>query len=201
MKAGDHAAGSHRGKPRWVPGPPRPLRRARLPLVGARGPRPTGGGPSRGARGALRPLALFLFLAFSAHAVVDPREMLPDPAQEARAREIGRGLRCLVCQNQSIDDSNADLARDLRRIVRERIAAGDTDGQVVQFITDRYGDYVLLRPPLNAATIGLWIAPALILLAGGAVAITYLRRRRTAPADTPPLSAEERARLKQLTAE
>jgi cytochrome c-type biogenesis protein CcmH len=117
------------------------------------------------------------------------------------AREIGRGLRCLVCQNQSIDDSNADLARDLRRIVRERIAAGDSDAEVVRFVTDRYGDYVLLRPPVNAVTIGLWAAPALLLLAGGAVAAAYLRRRRAGPAEAPPLSPEERARLRELGAE
>jgi cytochrome c-type biogenesis protein CcmH len=141
-------------------------------------------------------------LCAPAHAVVDPREMLPDPAQEQRAREIGRGLRCLVCQNQSIDDSNADLARDLRRIVRERIAAGDSDEQVVRFVTERYGDYVLLRPPVNAVTIGLWAAPALILLAGGAGAIAYLRRRRAAaPLEATPLSPEERARLQRLSAE
>ena len=164
--------------------------------------RPMGTAPSRGARGALRPLALVFFLLCApAHAVLDPREMLADPAQEQRARDIGRGLRCLVCQNQSIDDSNADLARDLRRIVRERIAAGDSDAEVVAFITDRYGDYVLLRPPVNAVTIGLWAAPALILLAGGAGVVAYLRRRRAAPPDAAPLSAEERARLRNLTAE
>jgi cytochrome c-type biogenesis protein CcmH len=145
---------------------------------------------------------MLALLCAPAHAVVDPREMLPDPAQEQRAREIGRGLRCLVCQNQSIDDSNADLARDLRRIVRERIAAGDSDEQVVRFVTDRYGDYVLLRPPVNAVTIGLWAAPVLILLAGGAGAIAYLRRRRTAaPLEATPLSPEERARLQRLSAE
>lgn len=166
---------------------------------------PREGAPLRRGRGgpAWSP-ALLLSLALlcaPAHAVVDPREMLPDPAQEQRARAIGRGLRCLVCQNQSIDDSNADLARDLRRIVRERIAAGDSDDQVVQFITDRYGDYVLLRPPVNAVTLGLWAAPALILIAGGAVAVAYLRRRTAPPPDAAPLSAEERARLKRLTAE
>ncbi|WP_019013890.1 cytochrome c-type biogenesis protein [Elioraea tepidiphila] len=151
----------------------------------------------------MRPLALVFFLLCApAHAVVDPREMLPDPAQEQRARDIGRGLRCLVCQNQSIDDSNADLARDLRRIVRERVAAGDSDAEVVRFVTDRYGDYVLLRPPVNAVTIGLWAAPALILLAGGAGAFAYLRRRRAAtPPEAAPLSPEERARLRHLTAE
>lgn len=143
-----------------------------------------------------------LLLAAAPSVAVEPGEMLADPALEARAREIGREIRCLVCQNQSIDDSNADLARDLRRIVRERIAAGDSDEAVVRFITDRYGDYVLLRPPVNAVTLGLWAAPALILIAGGAVAVAYLRRRRTAPPpEAAPLSAEERARLKQLTAE
>ncbi|MFQ3622378.1 MAG: cytochrome c-type biogenesis protein [Acetobacteraceae bacterium] len=136
-----------------------------------------------------------------AHAVLDPREMLPDPAQEQRARDIGRGLRCLVCQNQSIDDSNADLARDLRRIVRERVAAGDSDAEVVRFVTDRYGDYVLLRPPLNALTVGLWASPVLLLALGGGVALAYLRRRRAVPAPPAPLSAEERARLKGLIPE
>lgn len=143
-----------------------------------------------------------LLLAAAASVAVEPGEMLADPALEARAREIGREIRCLVCQNQSIDDSNADLARDLRRIVRERITAGDSDAEVVAFVTDRYGDYVLLRPPVNAVTIGLWAAPALILLAGGAGALAYLRRRRTAtPPEAAPLSPEERARLKHLTAE
>lgn len=147
------------------------------------------------------PVTLSALLALPAQAVLDPREMLPDPAQEQRARDIGRGLRCLVCQNQSIDDSNADLARDLRRIVRERIAAGDSDAEVVRFITDRYGDYVLLRPPLNAYTIGLWASPLLLLAVGGVVAAAYLRRRRTVSAPPAPLSAEERSRLKGLMAE
>ena len=136
-----------------------------------------------------------------AHAVLDPREMLPDPAQEARAREIGRGLRCLVCQNQSIDDSNAELARDLRRIVRERIAAGDSDEEVVRFIVDRYGAFVLLRPPLNAMTIALWASPALLFGLGALSAWLYLRRRRPAPSGPAELSAEERARLKGLLTE
>lgn len=154
-------------------------------------------------RRVLAALALVAACLFAAPAVaVLPDEVLDDPALEARARSISTNLRCLVCQNQSIDDSNADLARDLRRIVRERITAGDSDAEVVGFITDRYGDYVLLRPPVNAVTIGLWTAPALILLAGGAGALAYLRRRRRATApEASPLSAEERARLQQLTAE
>ncbi len=135
-----------------------------------------------------------------ASAIVDPREMLPDPAQEARAREIGRELRCLVCQNQSIDDSNAGLARDLRRIVRERVAAGDTNEQVVAFITERYGDYVRLTPPLKASTIALWASPVVALAAGlFAVAAFYRRRRALVP--PPELTEEERARLARLQAE
>jgi cytochrome c-type biogenesis protein CcmH len=106
-----------------------------------------------------------VLLAAPAHAV-RPDEMLPDPALEARAREIGQELRCLVCRNQSIDDSDADLAHDLRVLVRERLKAGDTNRQVIAYIRARYGDFVLLRPPFEAGTVLLWIGPALILLLG-----------------------------------
>lgn len=135
-----------------------------------------------------------------AAAIVDPREMLPDPEQEARARAIGKELRCLVCQNQSIDDSNAGLARDLRLIVRERVAAGDTNEQVLAFVTERYGDFVRLTPPLNATTIVLWASPALVL-AGGLFAVIAFYRRRQTVTSPPPLTEEERARLARLSAE
>jgi cytochrome c-type biogenesis protein CcmH len=136
----------------------------------------------------------------SAALAVQPDEVLSDPALEARARGISRELRCLVCQNQSIDDSNAPLARDLRVIVRERLSAGDTDEQVVSFVTGRYGDYVLLRPPFKAATLALWLGPPLLLAAGSAVAFAFLRGRRRAVAagDALPLSADERARVAAL---
>lgn len=146
----------------------------------------------------MRRLLFALLLAWPAFAALDPREMLPDPAQEARAREISRDLRCLVCQNQSIDDSNADLARDLRLLVRQRIAAGDTNAQATAFIVARYGDYVRLTPPLNAATAALWGLPLLVLLAGTLGALRYVRRRPPPPA---PLTAAERARLARLEAE
>jgi cytochrome c-type biogenesis protein CcmH len=149
-------------------------------------------------------LALLLLtapgLAVPAGAIVDPREILPDPEQEARARAIGRELRCLVCQNQSIDDSNAGLARDLRMIVRERVAAGDSNEQVLAFVTDRYGDFVRLRPPVNATTIVLWASPALVLAAGLFAVFTFYRRRQTVTSP-PPLTEEERARLARLSAE
>jgi cytochrome c-type biogenesis protein CcmH len=149
-------------------------------------------------------LALLLLatpmLATSALAVIDPREMLPDPAQEQRARTIGKELRCLVCQNQSIDDSNAGLAQDLRRIVRERVAAGDSNEQVIAFVTDRYGDYVRLTPPFNAATAALWASPVLVL-ALGALAVVSFYRRRTVIAAPAPLTEEERARLARLSAD
>jgi cytochrome c-type biogenesis protein CcmH len=141
-------------------------------------------------------LALFM-LAAPAWAALDPREMLADPAQEARAREISRGLRCLVCQNQSIDDSNAELARDLRVLVRERIAAGDTDAQVEKFVVARYGDYVLLTPPFKPATLVLWLGPFLVFLAAASGAYFYLRRRPAMPAPKP-LSEAERKRLRDL---
>ena len=144
-------------------------------------------------RPALAALLLALALAAAAGAV-EPEEQLADPALEARAREIGRELRCLVCQNQSIDDSDADLARDLRRIVRERLTAGDTDDQAMAFVTARYGDYVLLRPPLRAGTLALWFGPVVLLVAG--IAAIVLRRRRRAAAE--PFSADEDRRLTRL---
>src|SRR5947209_10528603 len=108
-------------------------------------------------------LVAFCLLAAPAFAV-QPDEILSDPALEARARDLSRELRCLVCQNQSIDDSNAPLARDLRLLVRERLNAGDTDAQVMQFVEDRYGEFVLLRPAFNAHTLLLWLAPLVVLL-------------------------------------
>lgn len=138
---------------------------------------------------------LALELAMPARAV-EPQEQLANSTLEARAREIGQELRCLVCQNQSIDDSDADLARDLRRIVRERLTAGDSDDQVLAFVTARYGDYVLLRPPLRAGTLVLWFGPVVVLLA--AIAGIMLRRRRRVAAEVAPLSAEEDWRLALL---
>ena len=141
----------------------------------------------------------FLLIAgiTSAHAV-RPDEMLADPALEARAREVSRDLRCLVCRNQSIDDSDADLAHDLRVLVRERIKAGDSDDQVIGFIRARYGEFVLLRPPFTIGTALLWGGPLLVLLFGG-LAIARFYRRRDAP--TSPLSPEERQRLSEMLGE
>ncbi len=132
---------------------------------------------------------------------VEPGEMLKDPKQEARARAISRQLRCLVCQNQSIDDSNAPLAADLRRIVRERITAGDNDSQIIAFVTARYGDFVLLKPPFKAATYLLWFGPPVVLLF--ALGFIVVRTRRRAAAATPStthaaLSDAERQRLDAL---
>ena len=147
----------------------------------------------------------FLLLAAPALAAVgDPAERLPDPAQEARAQALGRELRCMVCQNQSIEDSDADLARDLRRIVREQVGAGRSNEQVMRFLHERYGDFVLLRPPVNAATAILWAMPA-IALGGGALMILAARRRRVAQlgssralAEPAALSPAEQARLARL---
>jgi cytochrome c-type biogenesis protein CcmH len=149
----------------------------------------------------MRNTGLILLLIFSistAHAV-EPDELLADAALEARARNLSTGLRCLVCQNQSIDDSSAPLARDLRLLVRERLKSGETDTQVMRFITDRYGDFVLLRPPVGRNTLLLWATPVLLLLAAG----TYWWRRRQAPTNvkstvTVPLSAAEQRRLDTL---
>jgi cytochrome c-type biogenesis protein CcmH len=128
---------------------------------------------------------------------VEPGEMLADPALEARAREIGRELRCLVCQNQSIDDSNAELARDLRRLVRERVALGEDKGAVIAHVVARYGNFVRLRPPMDAATYALWFGP-LAVLAAGAALVWSLFRRRTRRANAERLGDSERARLKSL---
>jgi cytochrome c-type biogenesis protein CcmH len=128
-------------------------------------------------------------------AVGDPNERLADPAKEALAREIGRELRCLVCQNQSIEDSDAPLAHDLRRLVRERVAAGEDQATVISFVHQRYGDFVLLRPPITAATMLLWATPVLAL--GGGIAVIMLRRRR-ALAEAAALSPEEAKRLAEL---
>jgi cytochrome c-type biogenesis protein CcmH len=128
---------------------------------------------------------------------VQPDEMLSNPKLEARARAIGKELRCLVCQNESIDDSNADLAHDLRVLVRQRITAGDSDAQVKQYIVARYGNYVLLKPPFDAETYLLWLGP-LVLLLGGAAAATLYYRRAARVAKAAPLSADENRRLAAL---
>ena len=144
----------------------------------------------------LAAMLLLLALAGAARAV-EPSERLADPALEARARAIGQELRCLVCQNESIDESGADLAHDLRVILRERIQAGDTDAQAIKYITDRYGDFVLLNPPVEPATYLLWSAPFLMLALGGLGIALYLKRRPPS-ASEPPLDAEEQRRLANI---
>jgi cytochrome c-type biogenesis protein CcmH len=130
---------------------------------------------------------------------VQPDEILPDPALEARARALSSELRCMVCQNQSIDDSDAPLARDLRILVRERLKAGDSDDKVLDFLTARYGEFVLLKPRFSVRTALLWLAPLAILLAGAAALVVALRRRRiVSPALPEPLTADERRRLDEL---
>jgi cytochrome c-type biogenesis protein CcmH len=130
---------------------------------------------------------------------VQPDEILPDTALETRARTLSRELRCMVCQNQSIDDSDAPLARDLRLLVRERLTAGDSDAQVLDFLTARYGQFVLLKPRFGWDTALLWGAPAGVLLVGGFALVAALRRRKdTSVAATPPLSEDETRRLNEL---
>jgi cytochrome c-type biogenesis protein CcmH len=127
--------------------------------------------------------------------------MLQDPALEARAREIGKELRCLVCQNQSIDDSDADLAHDLRRLVRDRLVAGDSNEQVLSYVTDRYGDFVLLKPPVKPATWLLWFGPLVVLVAGGILLVGYFRGRGLAAGPAPELDRAESERLRRLLGE
>lgn len=146
----------------------------------------------------MRALVLaLLLLAAPAHAV-QPDEILPDAALEARARDISHNLRCLVCRNESIDDSDATLARDLRVLLRERLVAGDSDAEAVAFIVDRYGEYVLLNPRATGSTLILWLAGPMMLLAGGGMALAMLRRRAAAVEPDPLLSAEEEAKLRRI---
>lgn len=146
----------------------------------------------------LLPAALLALSIHPAWAVSDPAEMLRDPALELRAEQVGSQLRCLVCQNESIEDSNADLAKDLRHLVRQRIESGDTDQQATEWVVARYGDFVRLRPPFNWVTAALWGSP-LIALAIGLGAALLLRLRP--PAAPAPLTTAERARLAELTSQ
>ena len=139
-----------------------------------------------------------MLLASTAHAV-QPDEIMSDPAKEGRARELSRELRCMVCQNQSIDDSDAPLARDLRLLVRERIAAGDSNSQVLDFLVARYGEFVLLKPRFERQTMLLWLLGPVLLIGGGLALWLQIRRRTRSGADLPaPLTADERARLAAL---
>ena len=141
-------------------------------------------------------LGLGLAMPAAAPAAPQPDELLDDPALESRAREVSKELRCLVCRNESIDDSNAELARDLRVLVRERIVAGDSDAEVKQFLVDRYGEFVLLKPTFSAGNAALWLAGPVLFLCGGVAAVLYLRSRRRAPRpEERPLTAEEEAAL------
>ena len=146
-------------------------------------------------------VALALWLPVSAMAI-EPDEILADPALETRAREVSKGLRCVVCQNQSIDDSNAELARDMRILVRDRIFAGDSNQQVTDYMVDRYGDYVLLSPPMKPSTYLLWFGPVLIFGLGMLAVIFFYRRRPAAGTPGAPqeqsLSNAEKEKLKDL---
>ncbi|HEX2136981.1 MAG TPA: cytochrome c-type biogenesis protein [Microvirga sp.] len=147
--------------------------------------------------GAVLGAAVALCLALSGLArAVQPDEVLKDPALEQRARAISAGLRCLVCQNQSIDDSDAPLAKDLRVLVRERLQAGDTDQQVRDFVVQRYGEFVLLRPVFGPHTALLWLTPVLVLALGAAGILAAARRRRAA--GPPPLDADESAAVERI---
>jgi cytochrome c-type biogenesis protein CcmH len=142
-------------------------------------------------------LAVALFLSAVPAFAVNPDEVLADPALEARARALSAELRCMVCQNQSIDDSDADLAKDLRLLVRERITDGDTDEEVLNYIVSRYGEFVLLKPRLSTRTMLLWGAPVLLIIVGGISLLVFARRRAGKPTGSP-LTAEEQAKLDEL---
>lgn len=143
---------------------------------------------------------MLLLVPLAAHAV-EPNERLANPVLEARARAISSELRCLVCQNESIDESGADLAHDIRIFVRERLTAGDTNAQTIQAVVNRYGAFVLLEPPIEPATYVLWYGPPLLVVFALVGAVVWLKRRQPVPADTAPLSAEETRRLDGLMRE
>lgn len=144
----------------------------------------------------IRWVLLWLVIASAAWAV-EPDEVLDDPVLEQRARELSKGLRCLVCRNESIDESSADLARDLRVLVRERLVAGDSDDEVLDFLVERYGEYVLLSPRAIGSSLILYIAGPAMLVGAGGIAAMYVRRRRRQPS-TEGLSEEEQRRLAEL---
>ena len=144
----------------------------------------------------IRVLILWLCLTGAAFAV-EPDEMLADPVLEERARELSKGLRCLVCRNESIDESNAGLAKDLRILVRERLVAGDSDDEVIEFVVARYGEYVLLAPRAIGSTLILWLAGPVMLILAAIVAFVYLRSRRP-EAVAEVLSDEEKSRLEEI---
>lgn len=144
-------------------------------------------------------VAISLCFAPSAGFAVEPEEQLKDPALEARAREISAGLRCLVCQNQSIDDSDAGLARDLRLLVRQQLQKGETNDQVIDYIVARYGQFVLLKPRLNRETLLLWFAPVVLLAGGGLLVFRFIKNQAPQP-KAPPLTAEETQELQSLLA-
>ena len=147
----------------------------------------------------LASIVLFLSLLLpTASLAVRPDEMLKDPALEARARHLSEELRCMVCQNQSIDDSEAPLAHDLRVLVRQRLEAGDTDRQVLDYLVSRYGDFVLLKPPFKADTLLLWGLPPLALIAGIAALVIIARKRKSVPLQPEALSQEEQTKLATL---
>jgi cytochrome c-type biogenesis protein CcmH len=145
-------------------------------------------------------LLLCLILSFgTARAVSDPSELLSNPAEEARAESIGQQLRCLVCQNESIEDSNADLARDIRTIIRQQVVAGQSNKQIIAYMVQRYGTFILLKPPFDAMTALLWGTPVIALLLGLSIAFAAVWQRRRRPSSGPaPLSEAERARLESL---
>lgn len=142
-------------------------------------------------------VAIFILCATSVLAV-EPDEILPDPELEARAREISKLVRCLVCQNENIDDSNADLARDLRLLVRERLVAGDTDAEIYEFLVDKYGEFVLLKPTVSGKNLLLWFAGPILLIFGIFLVVMFVRQHAVAPVVARPLSEDEAVRLKKL---
>lgn len=155
--------------------------------------------PTGAVRVAIRAWMLTLLLAMSPAMAVQPEEVLDDPVLEARAREISKGLRCLVCRNESIDESNADLAKDLRVLLRERLVAGDSDQEAVEYIVDRYGEYVLLKPLATGSNWLLWAAGPLMLLIAGGGGLIYLRSRSQASTtQEAELNRDEQERLRRI---
>lgn len=151
----------------------------------------------------MKRLILILLLLAAPALAVQPDEVLDDPVLEERARNLSTGLRCLVCRNESIDESNAELARDLRLLVRERLVAGDTDQQAVDFIVDRYGEYVLLKPTVTGSNLLLWLAGPVMLLIAAAMGWSFLRKRSQShgSTETDALSPEEQERLRKILEE